>query len=211
MFTGLVEQLGKVLSAEDRRGQRKVQVKTGFTDIKLGESVAVNGVCLTVAEFTPKGELSFFVSEESLDRSNLGGLAEGSKVNLERAMTMASRMGGHWVQGHVDAKGMVLSLTEGHDHWKMTIALDPKYGRYCVEKGSITINGVSLTINTVNETKLSEFMLSFLIVPHTWKHTNISELKSGDTVNVEVDILAKYIEKLCRPQLGTPSNAPSSN
>jgi riboflavin synthase len=219
MFTGLVEQLGKVLSAEDRRGQRKIMVKTGFTDVKLGESVAVNGVCLTVADFTPKGELSFFVSEESLDRSNLGALQEGSRVNLERAMTMATRMGGHWVQGHVDAKGMVLSLTEGNDHWKMTIALDPKYGRYCVEKGSIAINGVSLTINSVIETKLSEFMLTFLLVPHTWKHTNFSELKSGDTVNVEVDILAKYIEKLCRPQLpqqatppvSQPSNVPSSS
>jgi riboflavin synthase len=212
MFTGLVEQLGKVLSAEDRRGQRKIQVKTGFTDIKLGESVAVNGVCLTVSEFTPKGELSFFVSEESLDRSNLGALGEGSRVNLERAMLPTSRMGGHWVQGHVDTKGMVLSLTEGHDHWKITVALDPKYGRYCVEKGSITLNGVSLTINSLIETKLNEFMVTFLIVPHTWKHTNLSELKSGDTVNVEVDILAKYIEKLCRPQLpNTPLSAPSSN
>lgn len=207
MFTGLVEQLGKVLSAEDRRGQRKVQVKTSWTDLQLGESIAVNGVCLTVADATPKGEASFFISEESLERSNLGALAEGSRVNLERAMTMNSRMGGHWVQGHVDAKGMILSMTEGHDHHKMTVALDNRYGRYCVEKGSITINGVSLTINSLVETKQKEFMVTFLLVPHTWKHTNLSELKSGDAVNVEVDILAKYIEKLCRPQLNVPSSS----
>ena len=121
-------------------------------------------------------------------------------MNLERAVSFGSRMGGHWVQGHVDVKGLVLTLAEGPDHHRMTVALDPKYGRYCVEKGSIAINGVSLTINSLIETKLNEFMVSFLIVPHTWKNTTLSELKSGDFVNVEVDILAKYIERLC-PQL----------
>jgi riboflavin synthase len=204
MFTGLVEQLGKVISAEDKRGQRKVLVKTGYSDLQLGESIAVNGVCLTVAEFTPKGEASFFISEESLERSNLGALQPDSRVNLERALTMGSRMGGHWVQGHVDTKGMILSVNDGHDHHKVTLALDPKYGRYCVEKGSITVNGVSLTINSLIETKLNEFMVTFLLVPHTWKHTNLSDLKSGSQVNVEVDILAKYIERLC-PQLKQPS------
>ena len=167
MFTGLVEKVGKVLSVEDRRGQRRVQIKTPWADLQNGESVSVNGVCLTVAEFNPKGEALFFVSEESLERSNLHKLEENSPVNLE---------------------------------------LDPKYGRYCVEKGSISINGVSLTINALIETKLNEFMITFLIVPHTWKHTTFADLKIGDEVNVEVDILAKYIERLC-PQL----NAPSSN
>jgi riboflavin synthase len=205
MFTGLVEQLGKVESAEDRRGQRKIQIQTKFNDLEPGESISVNGVCLTVSETGPKGEAYFFVSEETLERSTLGKLAKESRVNLERAMQFGSRMGGHWVQGHVDVKGMVLNVVEGSDHHKVTVALDPKYGRYCVEKGSIAIDGVSLTINSITETKLSEFMVSFLVIPHTWKNTNLSELKTGDAVNVEVDILAKYIERLC-PQFNAPSN-----
>lgn len=200
MFTGLVGKLGKIVSAEDRRGQRRVRIKTGWNDLQLGESISVNGVCLTVAEADAKGEALFFVSEESLDRSNLNKLEAESSVNLERAMQLGDRMGGHWVQGHVDTKGLVLNIAPGHDHHKLTVALDPKYGRYCVEKGSITIDGVSLTINQLTETKLNEFMLTFLIVPHTWKNTTFSELKAGSYVNVEVDVLAKYIERLC-PQL----------
>lgn len=206
MFTGIIESVGKVLSVEERRGQRKIQIKTPWQDVKLGESIAVNGVCLTVSEFTPKGECFFFVSEESLDRSTLGKLEVDSSVNLERALVFGGRMGGHWVQGHVDAKGLILNLAEGADHHKVTMALDPKYGKYCVEKGSISVNGVSLTINSLTLTKLNEFMISFLIVPHTWKNTNFSQLKIGDEVNVEVDVLAKYIEKLC-----SPSNEPSNN
>lgn len=205
MFTGIIEQVGKVLSVEERRGQRKILVKSSWNDLAPGESIAVNGVCLTVTEATPKGEASFFVSEESIERSNLGALETESRVNLERALTPTSRMGGHYVQGHVDAKGMVLNLSEGADHHRLTVALDPKYGRYCVEKGSIAINGVSLTINSLTETKLNEFMVSCLIIPHTWKNTNLSELKIGDSVNVEVDLLAKYIERLC-PQFNPPSN-----
>lgn len=205
MFTGLVEQLGKVESAEDRRGQRKVRIQTKYEDLQAGESVSVNGVCLTVAEAGPKGEAFFFISEESLERSTLGKLQAGSQVNLERAMQFGSRMGGHWVQGHVDVKGLVLNMVEGSDHHKFTLALDPKYGRYCVEKGSITVDGVSLTINSIIQTKLSEFMVTFLVIPHTWKNTTLSELKIGDAVNVEVDILAKYIERLC-PQFNAPSN-----
>ncbi len=201
MFTGLVEQLGKVESAEDRRGQRKVLIQTKFNDLEPGESVSVNGVCLTVSEAGPKGEAYFFVSEETLERSTLGKLAKDSRVNLERAMQFGSRMGGHWVQGHVDVKGLVLNVVEGSDHHKITVALDPKYGRYCVEKGSITIDGVSLTINSIIETKLSEFMVTFLVIPHTWKNTTLSELKINDAVNVEVDILAKYMERLCQPYL----------
>lgn len=204
MFTGLVEKVGKVLSVEDRRGQRRLQLKTGWEDLALGESVSVNGVCLTVTETSPKGDANFFVSEESLERSNLINLQEGSLVNLERALVVGDRMGGHWVQGHVDTKGLVLHVIEGNDHHKLHVALDHKFGRYCIEKGSVTLNGVSLTINSLTPTKLNEFMISCLIVPHTWKHTNFHELKSGDALNVEVDALAKYIEKLC-PQLNAPS------
>lgn len=206
MFTGIVEQTGKVLSAEDRRGQRKILVQTKWDDLKLGESIAINGVCLTVAETGKNGEAQFFLSEETLERSTLGKLEVESKVNLERALTPTSRMGGHFVQGHVDAQGLVLNLSEHDGQHKLTVALDPKHGRYCVEKGSIAIEGVSLTINELIETKLNEFMVSCLLVPHTWKHTTFSALKIGDAVNVEVDVLAKYIERLC-PQLTPPSNS----
>lgn len=200
MFTGLVEQVGKVESAEDRRGQRRIQIQTKFSDLALGESISINGVCLTVAEVGAKGEALFFVSEETLERSTLGKLEAGSKVNLERALQIGDRMGGHWVQGHVDVKAMVLNSVPGADHHRITIAMDSKYGRYCVEKGSISVDGVSLTINKITQTRNKEFMVSFLVIPHTWKHTTLSELKTGDSVNIEVDILAKYIEKMC-PQL----------
>jgi riboflavin synthase len=206
MFTGIVEQLGKISSLEDKRGQRKIQVQTDWNDLKIGESISVNGVCLTVSEATPKGEAYFFVSEESLARSTLGKLETGFRVNLERALTPASRMGGHFVQGHVDTQGLILNLAESDGQHKITVALDYKFGRYCVEKGSIAIDGVSLTINALTETKLNEFMISCLLVPHTFKNTVFSTLKIGDAVNVEVDVLAKYIERLC-PQLNVPSNS----
>jgi riboflavin synthase len=199
LFTGLIESLGKVVAAEDKRGQRKLTIHTKWSDLSLGESIAVNGVCLTVAELIGKQDAAFFVSEETLVRSSLGKLEEGQKANLERAMRMEDRLGGHIVQGHVDITGLVLSVTEGAGHHRLSIALDPKYGRYCVEKGSIAINGVSLTINQLQETKQNEFIIQLLIIPHTWKFTNLADLKSGDAVNIEVDILAKYIERLCPP------------
>lgn len=196
MFTGLVEKLAKVTSVEERKGQKKITIKTGHEDLAMGESISINGVCLTVAEI--KGsDAVFFVSEESLDRSNLGKLEENTMVNLERSLQIGDRMGGHWVQGHVDVKGLVLHVIDERDHHKLIVALDTKFGRYCVEKGSITLNGVSLTINSLAPTKLNEFMISCLIIPHTWKNTNLQYLKSNDHVNVEVDVLAKYIEKLC--------------
>lgn len=197
MFTGIIEDIGQVASVEERRGQRRLNLMTGFKDLALGESIAVNGVCLTVSECGPKGEASFFISEESLERSNLKSLGEGMKVNLERAVRADSRLGGHYVQGHVDTTALLLNISEGNDHHKLTVALDPKYGRYCVEKGSIAINGVSLTINQLIETKRNEFMISLLLVPHTFKHTSFRDAKTGDQLNVEVDILAKYIERLC--------------
>ena len=205
MFTGIIEQLGKVQSVEDRRGQRRVLIETDWKDLQLGESIAVNGVCLTVAEVTPKAEAMFFVSEETIARSTLAKIEAGSRVNLERALTPTSRMGGHFVQGHVDTQGLILNLSEADNQHKITVALDYKFGRYCVEKGSIALDGVSLTINALTETKLNEFMISCLLVPHTWKHTTLSNLKIGDAVNVEVDVLAKYIERLC-PQLNVPSS-----
>lgn len=205
MFTGIIEKVGKVLSSEERRGQRVVSIQTGAKDLSLGESIAVNGVCLTVTESTPQGDARFFISEESLERSNLKLLEVGTLVNLERAMTLEKRLSGHLVQGHVDTTATLINATPGADHHKLTFALDPKYGRYCVEKGSISFNGVSLTINSQQATKQGEFLVSVLVIPHTWKNTNLSELSVGSQVNVEVDVLAKYVERLCQ-QFITPSS-----
>ena len=198
MFTGIIEQTGKITAVADGQGQRRMQIQTAWKDLLLGESISVNGVCLTVAEGTAQGEAHFFVSEESLSRSSLGGLLEGQRVNLERAMGAGGRFGGHIVQGHVDTKAKILEISEGPDHWKLQIALPLAFGRYCVEKGSIALDGVSLTINAISEAAESA-ILSFLLIPHTWKHTAFSERKAGDELNIEVDILAKYIEKLCKP------------
>jgi riboflavin synthase len=197
MFTGIIEKVGKVTFTEPKKGQLKATIATGFTDLQPGESVAVNGVCLTVTEATPKGEANFFISEETIERSNLRHLQPEVMVNLERAATLQTRLSGHIVQGHVDATATLLNSLEGPEHHKLTFAFDPKHGRYCVEKGSITLNGVSLTINSQQETKQGEFIVSVLIIPHTWKNTNLKFLKMGDPVNVEVDIVAKYVERLC--------------
>lgn len=205
MFTGIVEKIGKVLSVEEKRGQKVMTIQTGWKDLALGESIAVNGVCLTVTESTPTGDARFFVSEESLERSNLKKAEPESQVNLERAITLEKRFSGHLVQGHVDTTATVINILPGAEHHKLTFAIDPKFGRYCVEKGSICFNGVSLTINSQTATKAGEFMVSVLVIPHTWKHTNLARLAVGDQVNLEVDVLAKYVERLCQ-QFLPPSN-----
>ncbi len=203
MFTGIVEKVGEIVAIEERRGQKRFSIHTGFSDLAIGESVAVNGVCLTVTETTPKCEAQFFVSEETLERSNLRNLSASSAVNLERALPANGRFSGHFVQGHVDTTGMLLTVAPGADHHRIVVALDPKYGRYCVEKGSISVDGVSLTINSLEETKAGEFMISCLLIPHTFKNTTFKDKKPGDALNVEIDVLAKYIERLC-PYLEKP-------
>ena len=188
MFTGLVEQVGKVESVEDRRGQRRIQIQTKWSDLKAGESISVSGVCLTVAEASARGEAFFFVSEESLDRSTLGNLQMGSRVNLERALQFGGRMGGHWVQGHVDAKGLVLNSIQGSDHHRITVALDPKYGKYCVEKGSIAIDGISLTINRLHDQPGTGSRIELMIIPHTWEHTTLADRRTGELSGAQVDV-----------------------
>lgn len=200
MFTGHVEQIGKVESIEDRRGQRKIKVQTSWNDLQAGETVCVSGVALTVTDAKANGQATIFLPEDLYERSTLHKLEKDSRVNLERALQFGSRMGGHTVQGNVDARGLVLSNVDGGDHYRFTVALDPKYGKYCVENGSISIDGVSLSVKKIIETRNKEFMVTFHVIPHMWKSTTFSELKTGDLCNVEVDILAKYIERLC-PQL----------
>lgn len=199
MFTGIIEKVAIIGSAAGDGGNLVIGLETGFTDIALGESIAVNGVCLTVVEFDAGGFARFFVSAESIDRSNLGGLKVGVLVNLERAVQASTRLSGHMVQGHVDGVAMLHSVTAEEGAHVLEFFLPETLKRYCVEKGSITLNGISLTINTLRDGEAGRFPVGVTIIPHTMEHTNLSAAKRGDAINVEVDVIAKYVERLCQP------------
>lgn len=202
MFSGIIERLGTVRATRpDGLGALRIDLDTGFADLELGESVAVNGVCLTVTEFDAAGRASFFVSEETLARSNLGALGDGITVNLERAVTLATRLSGHMVQGHVDATGRLVAASESAEAHLLVVALPGTCRRYCVEKGSIALNGISLTINAVDDgpfdgSDADEVRLSLTIIPHTWAHTNLAHIALGGAINVEIDMVAKHIARL---------------
>ena len=194
MFTGIVEERGRVRSAEP--GRIVVDAATVGTDSGPGASLAVSGVCLTVVSNDPgpDGErrlLSFDVSPETRARTTLGAARAEDSVNLERPVTLATRMGGHMVQGHVDGVGEVLDVRRADDACLMTIAFPLGLARYAVEKGSITVDGVSLTIVAAGQDRFS-----VALIPHTLAVTTLGERAVGDRVNLEVDIVAKYVERL---------------
>ncbi len=195
MFTGLVEGLGTVRRSEASGSGRRLAIApppellTG-TPPQLGDSIAVNGCCLTLVA-SSDGEWSFDVGEESLNRTNLGGLIAGDAVNLERALAVGARLGGHFVQGHVDGRGAVRSIQPDGEWITMRFSLSPDLSRYLVEKGSIAVDGVSLT---VVEALPDEF--SVMLIPHTLGATTLGRRQIGDAVNLEVDLLAKYVERL---------------
>lgn len=195
MFTGIVEEVGTVRTVQ-RTGTSsfiEIQAKKVLEDVHLGDSIAVNGVCLTVTSFTG----DFFradVMNETLSRSSLGTLKNGSPVDLERAMTAGGRFGGHIVSGHIDGTGTITDIKkDGIAHW-YTVTAPAEILRYIVEKGSIAIDGISLTVAKVTETSFS-----VSIIPHTAAETVLSYKKPGDIVNLENDIIGKYVEKLMRP------------
>lgn len=196
MFTGLVEAVGTVVALESRGEQARLTLELPFaTDLKLGDSVAINGCCLTVANLTDHGT-SFDLLAQTLRVTSLGGLKAGSKVNLERAMMVGDRFGGHFVQGHVDSTGKIVRLEEsGQDHI-VSVSLPPEIHRLCVEKGSLAIDGISLTIAGLTENEAV-----FWITPHTWEHTHLHVAEIGQAVNLEADMLAKYVEKLVSARL----------
>ena len=200
MFSGIIERLAEVLDRTDSAGSLELDLATGWSDLALGESIAVNGVCLTVARFDPAGQARFFASPETLARTSLGRLSTGDKVNLERAVTLDTRLSGHLVQGHVDGLARLIERVESDGAWKHVFLLPPELGRYCVKKGSIALDGISLTINGL-ENRPSGFAVHVTIIPHTWDHTNLHSLEVGDDLNVEVDVMAKYVERLCLPYL----------
>lgn len=198
MFSGIIEHLGAVAAVQPGNASCILDIDTGMTDVILGESIAVNGVCLTATEFNEEGRVRFFVSSESLDRTALGRLKEGARVNLERAVTPATRLSGHIVQGHVDGIATFCTADLVGDARKLVFAVPEALRRYMVEKGSITLDGISLTLNAVSEPKDGEFTIEVMIIPHTWDHTTLGALSSGDPVNVEVDVIAKYVESVCQ-------------
>lgn len=199
MFTGLVEAVGTVSSLEHLGEQARLTLEIPFADeLSSGDSVAVNGCCLTVSNLEP-GRASFDLLAQTLRVTSLGGLAAGSEVNLERAMAVGDRFGGHFVQGHVDAKGAISRLeSSGQDHI-VAVSLPPEIHRLCVDKGSLAIDGISLTI-----AELTPDEAVFWITPHTWRHTHLHSARRGQAVNLEADMLAKYVEKLVSARLPQP-------
>ena len=202
MFSGIIEKVGEVRAVAPEGGSLKITLATGFGDLELGESVAVNGVCLTVTRRDPAGEADFFVSPETIARSNLGRLARGAPVNLERAVSLSTRMSGHLVQGHVDGKAILTACADEGGAWALAMSLPAALRPYCVEKGSIALDGVSLTLNQVGEVGPDgRFAIGLTLIPHTWTQTGLHARDLGDDVNVEVDVMAKYVEQLCRAYL----------
>lgn len=195
MFSGIIERLGTVRHLAATPTERFLTLDTGLPDLTLGESVAVNGVCLTVTRCTPQGEADFHVSGETLARTALSRLAEGSRVNLERAITPATRLSGHIVQGHVDAVGHLLHIEPSGQSFHLQVAVPAALRRYVVEKGSIALDGISLTVNALGPLE-ETFPIHLMIIPHTWTHTTLGHLPLGAPLNIEVDVLAKYVETL---------------
>lgn len=192
MFTGIIEELGVIRRITSARAGARLEVSahTVLSDTKLGDSIAVNGVCLTVVA---QGADWFAadVSAETLRRTSLKQAAAGTRVNLERAMAANGRFGGHIVQGHVDGTGEFQEARPSGDGWVLRIGFPPELARYIVEKGSITVDGISLTVAALGET-----WFEIAVIPHTWKVTNLSTLARAATVNLEVDIIAKYVERM---------------
>ena len=195
MFTGLIEEIGRVTSAETKgsSGQLHIAAPIVAAKVRTGDSVAVNGCCLTVSE-KDDDLLTFDLLKETFDRTNLKHLRSDSPVNLERAVAAGSPMGGHFVQGHVDCTAKVISFEQSGQDYRLEIELPRDRARYAAEKGSIAINGISLTI-----AEISTKSVVVWIIPHTKRETNIGALKPGDLVNVEFDILAKYVERMVSP------------
>jgi len=192
VFTGIIEELGTVaeVTALDTSARLAIRAETVTADARHGDSIAVSGVCLTVVE-VGDGVFTADVMRETLDRSSLAELKPGDPVNLERAATLATRMGGHLVQGHVDGVGLIIERTPG-DNWEaVRFSLPPGLARYVVEKGSITVDGISLTVTDVSDT---DFAVG--LIPTTLKLTTLGSKSVGDPVNLEVDVVAKYVEKM---------------
>ena len=198
MFTGIIEAVGRLQSVENRQGDLRMTIDSGkldLSDVQLGDSIATNGVCLTVVELTGSGYVAD-VSLETLEHSTLAELAPGCSLNLEKALTPTTRLGGHLVSGHVDGVGQVVTIEPSARSSVYWMEAPKEIARYIAHKGSITVDGVSLTVNKVDGCR---FALN--IVPHTQQETTIRQYRPGSRVNLEVDLLARYLERLFDPSL----------
>ncbi|MDV2475640.1 riboflavin synthase [Rhodococcus zopfii] len=197
MFTGIVEELGEIVTREDLADAARFTVRGPLvtSDAAHGESIAVNGVCLTVVDVVDGDSFTADVMQETLNRSSLGRLAAGSRVNLERAAALGSRLGGHLVQGHVDGTGTVISRAPSENWTVVRISLPDTVSRYVVEKGSITVDGVSLTVSGLGGEPGGEWF-EISLIPTTLSLTTLGTAEPGSVVNLEVDVIAKYVERL---------------
>jgi riboflavin synthase len=206
MFTGLIEAIGEARDIRRSGSEATItlQVPSSFSDCRPGDSIAVDGVCLTITDI--RGNLLCLdLSRETLERSTLGELKGGGMVNLERAMRLSDRLGGHLVSGHVDDTGIVKRIEREGRSWIVQIGLNPSLGRYLIEKGSIAVDGISLTINSCTANSFS-----VAIIPQTARLTTLLRKKAGDKVNVEIDMISKYIEKfLDKGELAMPKERQS--
>lgn len=191
MFTGLIEEIGRIQKTSPAGHGRRFSISARqiLEDLKVGDSVSVNGVCLTAEVLAPDG-FECTAVEESLRRSTLEQVKKGDPVNLERALKLQDRLGGHMVQGHVDGKGMIRDIRKKEGHYLLSISLSPDLYRYTIEKGSIAVDGVSLTI-----ARKTGGLVDIAVIPHTWQATTLGNLEKGSAVNIEVDMIAKYIEQ----------------
>ena len=192
MFTGIIQGKGRIVSGRPSGGGVVLVIEADFdiTDPEEGESIAVNGICLTARDISGR-RFTVDVSPESLSRTNLGNISAGSAVNLERALRLNDRLGGHLVSGHIDATASVTEQKPMGDFTLFSFLIPKELSKYIIEKGSIGVNGISLTVNSCDERSFS-----VAIIPHTLKVTTLGELNKGDTVNIEVDLIGKYVEKL---------------
>ncbi|MCF6223826.1 MAG: riboflavin synthase [Flavobacteriaceae bacterium] len=191
MFTGIIEELGKVTNLKTEKENLHITVRSNLSsELKIDQSLAHNGVCLTVVELNENSHTVTAI-KETLDKSNIGRLKVGDKVNLERAMQLGARLDGHIVQGHVDQIGTCTSIKEADGSWFFTFKYDTKLNNITIEKGSITINGISLTVVDSNENGFG-----VAIIPYTYENTNFHQFKTGDLVNLEFDVIGKYVAKL---------------
>jgi len=207
MFTGIIEAVGKVIASQSKQGDIRLRINTGkldLSDVKLGDSIATNGVCLTVVELPGDGFWAD-VSKESITHTNISNWKNGKPVNLEQALTLATRLGGHMVSGHVDGLGTILSRNEDARSVRFKIKAPAELSKYIAAKGSITVDGVSLTVNAI-EDAAGATIFDLNIVPHTVQETVIKDYQVGHSVHLEVDVIARYLERMMQQTNDQPKS-----
>lgn len=192
MFTGIIEETGKLISAENIAGGKRLKISAQkiFNDLKIDDSVSINGVCLTVTKI----DNGFFWCDavgETLNKTTLANITKNYELNIERALRLTDRLGGHIVQGHVNGIGVITRLTKLGENYSLEIEIPKEIVKYIVDEGSITVEGISLTVAKIIDRKIT-----ISIIPHTWSNTNLQQRKTGERVNIETDIFAKYVEKI---------------